>query len=109
MERSTSWFCRSITCVAALMALSVAAAAQADGRSGGRGAVLLDRRYVEPGSVDETGPYNHYSALRSYEDVLGIKGGGTDGVGHLGYAASLGLEPFARDVVNAQRFGGWGY
>ena len=73
------------------------------------GAVLLDRRYIEPGSVDDTGEYNHYSALRSYEDLLGITRGGTDGLGHLGFAASPGLEPFGRDVFNQRRFGRWGY
>jgi len=73
------------------------------------GAVLLDRRYIEPGSVDDTGEYNHYSALRSYEDLLGITRGGTDGLGHLGFAAAPGLEPFGRDVFNQRRFGRWGY
>jgi hypothetical protein len=68
---------------------------------GGRvGALLLDPRYIEPGSVDTTGQYNHYSALRSYEDLLGITRGGTDGLGHLGFAAAQGLTPFGRDVFN---------
>ncbi len=68
---------------------------------GGRtGAVLLDPRYVELGSVDSTGQYDHYSALRSYEDLLGITRGGSDGLGHLGFAAASGLQPFGRDVFN---------
>ena len=68
---------------------------------GGRiGAVLLDPRFVEPGSVDSTGEYNHYSALRSYEDLLGITRGGTDGLGHLGFGGASGLQPFGRDVFN---------
>ena len=68
---------------------------------GGRvGAVLLDPRYVKPGSVDDTGYYNHYSALRSYEDLLGITHGGQDGLGHLGFAAAPGLQPFGPDVFN---------
>ena len=62
--------------------------------------MLLDPRYVEPGSVDSTGQYNHYSALRSYEDMLGITRGGTDGLGHLGFAATNDLQPFGRDVFN---------
>jgi hypothetical protein len=64
------------------------------------GAVLLDPRYIEPGSVDATGLYNHYSALRSYEDLLGIWWGGTDGRGHLGFAGAPGLRPFGSDVFN---------
>jgi hypothetical protein len=67
------------------------------------GAVLLDPRYVEPGSVDTTGQYNHYSALRSYEDLLGTTRGATDGLGHLGFAAAPGLQPFGRDVFNRPR------
>jgi hypothetical protein len=64
------------------------------------GAVLLDPRYIRPGSTDTTGYYNHYSALRSYEDLLGIWHGGQDGLGHLGFASSPGLAPFGRDVFN---------
>ncbi len=68
---------------------------------GGRvGAVLLDPRYINPGTVDSTGQYNHYSALRSYEDLLGITRGGTDGLGHLGFAGAKALRPFGRDVFN---------
>ena len=51
-----------------------------------------------PGTVDTTGSYNHYSALRSYEDLLGMTKGGTDGNGHLGFAAASGLTPFGQDV-----------
>lgn len=69
---------------------------------GGRiGAVVFNPRYVVPGSVNTTGYYNHYSALRSYEDLLGIHTGGDDGHGHLGFAAAHGLLPFGRDVFNA--------
>ena len=68
---------------------------------GGRiGALLLNSRYIRAGSVDRTGSYNHYSALRSYEDLLGLTTGGTDGHGHLGYAATPGLEPFGPDVFD---------
>ncbi len=62
------------------------------------GAVLLNRRYIVAGSHNTTGFYNHYSALRSYEDLLGLDAGGTDGHGHLGYAAAPGLTPFGHDV-----------
>jgi phosphatidylinositol-3-phosphatase len=64
------------------------------------GALLLNTRYIEPGSEDTTGSYNHYSALRSYEDLLGLTSGGSDGFGHLGFAAAPGLVPFGRDVFN---------
>ncbi len=62
------------------------------------GAVLLSP-YVTPGSVTDQ-PYNHYSWLRSMEDLFGITTGGTDGKGHLGYAAADGLRPFGPDVYN---------
>jgi hypothetical protein len=64
------------------------------------GAVLFNRRFIQPGSVNTTGVYNHYSALRSYEDILGIIRGGDDGFGHLGFAAAPGLLPFGKDVFN---------
>jgi hypothetical protein len=64
------------------------------------GAVLFNKRFIEPGSVNSTGVYNHYSALRSYEDMLGIRRGGDDGFGHLGYASRAGLKPFGTDVFS---------
>ena len=64
------------------------------------GAVLFNAKYIVAGSVNTTGVYNHYSALRSYEDLLGIRRGGDDGFGHLGYGASAGQVPFGRDVFN---------
>jgi phosphatidylinositol-3-phosphatase len=52
-----------------------------DGFGGDRiGAVLLSP-FVKPGAVSDT-PYNHYSLLRSLEDVFQLKS-------HLGYAANL--------------------
>jgi hypothetical protein len=71
------------------------------------GAVLLNRRYLEPGSIDSTGSYNHYSALRSYEDLLGLTRGGVDGFGHLGFAASPDLQPFGPDVFNKRARRPW--
>jgi len=59
----------------------------------------LNAKYIAPGSVNDT-PYNHYSALRSYEDLLGIDEGGADGRGHLGFAAQPGLHAFGTDVFN---------
>jgi hypothetical protein len=62
------------------------------------GAVMISR-FIKPGSVSQQ-PYNHYSRLRSMEDLFGITNGGTDGHGHLGYAAADGLRPFGPDVFN---------
>jgi hypothetical protein len=63
-----------------------------DGPGGGRtGAVVLSQ-YTEPGSENDT-PYNHYSLLRSLEDLYGLE--------HLGFAAAAGLKPFGADVFDA--------
>jgi hypothetical protein len=63
---------------------------------GGRiGALLLNSKWVKAGAVD-TVSYNHYSALRSYEDLLGITAGGADGKGHLGFAATA--TTFGSDI-----------
>jgi len=71
---------------------------------GGRvGAVVFNSRYIVPGSVNTVGRYNHYSALRTYEDLLGLQGG-DDGYGHLGFAAAPGLVPFGPDVFNAPEY-----
>ena len=62
------------------------------GNGGGRiGAVLLSQ-FVQPGSTNAT-PYNHYSLLRSVEDIFGLD--------HLGYAAKPDLQAFGSDVYNA--------
>jgi hypothetical protein len=66
------------------------------------GAVVFNARFIEPGSVNTTGSYNHYSALRSYEDLLGLTKDGDDGLGHLGYASVPWLKPFGSDVFNRQ-------
>jgi hypothetical protein len=59
------------------------------GPGGGRvGAVVLSR-FVRPGTVVTT-PYNHYSLLRSIEDIFGLD--------HLGFAAQTGLSSFGLDV-----------
>lgn len=67
---------------------------------GKTGAVLLNAKYFQAGVANTNGKYNHYSALRSYEDLLGLTTGGSDGYGHLGYAAKPGLLPFGSDVFN---------
>ena len=69
------------------------------GPGGGRpGAVLLSP-FIRPGTRSDV-QYDHYSALRSYEDLLGITTGGTDGKGHLGYAARAGIRTFGTDIFN---------
>jgi hypothetical protein len=79
------------------------ASSDAAAPGGGRvGALLLNARYVAGGTTDGSGWYDHYSALRSYEDLLGLTTGGADGHGHLGYAAARGLAPFGSDVFPAR-------
>ena len=63
-----------------------------NGPGGGRtGAVLLSR-FIKPGTVSNV-PYNHYSLLRSFEDLFALP--------HLGYARRSGLASFGRDVFTA--------
>jgi hypothetical protein len=72
---------------------------------GGRvGALLLNPCYIHPGSIDASGSYNHYSALRTYEDLLGLNSGGSDGEGHLGFAATA--HDFGADVFTNQECSG---
>ena len=71
-----------------------------EGGGGGLvGAVLLGR-CITPGRVDPT-PYDHYSLLRSLEDLFGISTGGADGKGHLGMAGASGLASFGPDVFSS--------
>lgn len=62
------------------------------------GSVLISP-YITPGSVSDQ-PYDHYSWLRSMEDLFRVTTGGSDGLGHLGYAGMDGLRPFGPDVYN---------
>jgi phosphatidylinositol-3-phosphatase len=59
------------------------------GPGGGRTGAVAISPYIRPGTVSDT-PYNHYSLLRSLEDLYGV--------GHLGYAGADGLKPFGADV-----------
>ena len=79
---------------------------------GDSGSVLISPQ-IRPGTVSSTF-YNHYSWLRTMEDIFqvgrgddhvrlpaGTVSGGLDGQGHLGYAAQPGLAPFGRDVFTS--------
>jgi hypothetical protein len=69
------------------------------GPGGGRIGALVVGKCVTPNSTDSK-RYNHYSLLRSLENIYGIHTGGADGKGHLGYAGASGLRPFGHDVFN---------
>jgi hypothetical protein len=88
---------------------------------GGDTGTVLISPLIKPGTVSTTS-YNHYSALRTLEDLLltgksctsarnadtplpaGTICGGLDGQGHIGYAAQPGLADFGPDVFTAQSF-----
>ncbi|MCH8626404.1 alkaline phosphatase family protein [Arsenicicoccus piscis] len=76
------------------------------------GSVLISPA-IKPGTVSTTS-YNHYSWLRTMEDIFSVSSGqayepltagtisgGLDKLGHLGFAAQSGLMPFGRDVFTA--------
>jgi hypothetical protein len=78
---------------------------------GDTGSVLISP-FIKPGTVSDV-YYNHYSWLRTMEDIFdvskgnahaklpaGTVSGGIDGQGHLGFAAQPGLTTFGRDVFN---------
>jgi phosphatidylinositol-3-phosphatase len=56
------------------------------------GAVMISK-FIKPGTVS-TVPYNHYSMLRSIEDIFQL--------GHLGYAGQAGLVSFGNDIYTNQ-------
>jgi len=83
---------------------------------GGDTGTVLISPLIKPGTVSSTF-YNHYSTLRTLEDLLltgrpckdtvlvaGSVCGGLDGEGHIGYAAQAGLADFGPDVFTAQSF-----
>jgi hypothetical protein len=57
---------------------------------GDRTGALLLSKYIRPGTVSNV-PYNHYSLLKSLEDIFGIHE-------YLGYAGQKGLVAFGPDV-----------
>jgi hypothetical protein len=70
---------------------------------GDTGSVLISP-YIKPGTSSDV-YYNHYSWLRTMEDLFGVasQSPGLDGLGHIGYAAQPGLAPFGPDVFNNPR------
>ncbi len=88
---------------------------------GGDTGTVLISPLIKPGTVSST-YYNHYSTLRSLEDLFltgkscanpsnadtplaaGTVCGGLDGQGHIGYAAQAGLATFGPDVFSAEHF-----
>jgi hypothetical protein len=80
---------------------------------GDTGSILISP-LITPGTVS-TVNYNHYSWLRTMEDIFDVSSGdshtpipggsgsvsgGLDGLGHIGFAAQSGLKPFGPDVFN---------
>jgi hypothetical protein len=67
---------------------------------GDTGSVLISP-YIRPDTTSSV-YYNHYSWLRTMEDLFGVayNSPGLDGLGHIGYAAQPGLTPFGPDVFN---------
>ncbi len=59
---------------------------------GGRVGLLLISPFVTPGTVNETGYYNHFSLLLSIEQLFELE--------PLGYAGELALAPFDSTVYN---------
>lgn len=68
---------------------------------GGDVGMVLISKFNKPGTTDATF-YNHYSFLRSLEDLFAVAKAspGIDGKGHLGFAAQTGLKAFGSDVFN---------
>jgi hypothetical protein len=60
---------------------------------GGQVGMLLLSPFVEPGSVSETGYFNHYSFLLSVEELLGVTTGSTPPPGYAAEPALSAFEP----------------
>ena len=71
-----------------------------EGSGGGRTGSIVIGRCVAAGQQDAT-PYNHYSLLRSLEDLYGLGAGGSDGKGHLGFAGASDLAAFGPDLFSS--------
>jgi hypothetical protein len=67
------------------------------GPGGGQiGAIMLSP-FIRPGTASLM-PYNHYSLLKSVEDIFGL--------GYLGYAGQTGLQGFGPDIFTQSNRGG---
>ena len=64
------------------------------GPGGGKVGAIVISPFIRPGSVDDSHAYNHYSLLRTLEDLFDLRGRGGATVEHLGYAAQNGLNTF---------------
>ena len=64
------------------------------GPGGGRVGLLALSPFISPGTTTAT-PYNHFSLLRTIEDIFGLP--------HLGEAAAPGLASFGADVFTKPR------
>jgi phosphatidylinositol-3-phosphatase len=64
------------------------------GPGGGRTGAVLISRYIRARTVSKQS-YNHYSLLRSIEDLFKLP--------HLGYAGASGLRPFGSDIFTSPR------
>jgi hypothetical protein len=62
---------------------------------GGRVGLLLLSPFVRAGTVNQVDSYNHFSLLRSIEDLFGLD--------HLGYAADPTVPAFDKAVYNGRR------
>jgi phosphatidylinositol-3-phosphatase len=62
---------------------------------GDRTGALLLSKYIRPGTVSSV-PYNHYSLLKSLEEIFGIHQ-------YLGYAGQKGLVAFGPDIFTNHR------
>src|SRR5215472_7790246 len=67
-----------------------------NGPGGGRVGAIVLSPFVAPGTVSAI-PYNHYSLLRTVEEIFGLP--------PLGYAAAAQLRPFGADVFSAAAHG----
>jgi hypothetical protein len=67
-----------------------------NGPGGGRTGAIVLSRFIKPGTVSRV-PYNHYSLLRTVEDIFKVP--------HLLYAGRKGLARFGKDVFTGYSVG----